>query len=426
MSEAKTQLVTIEKPIYGGAFLARVEGKAVFVPLALPGEHVRVDVVEDKRSYSTAEIESIETAAAERVHPSCKHFGTCGGCNYQHAGYAAQLGFKQEILRETLVRGGVPVPNAIETLPSEPWGYRNRIRLAFDAAGKMGYRARRSHGVVAIEECPIAAPILLKAAFAFRDLLRTAVPLLRPTELSLFCAADESALLASISLDRPSKVLLEDVARAWQTAIPALVGAELAVAGQKNQPARTIARWGATSLTYMACGFGYRVDHGSFFQVNRWMVDTLVERVIADHRGQLAWDLFAGVGLFARRLADKFERVIAVESASPSMASLSENLRGSAGEAIKADTLGFLRKQNGSRPDLIVVDPPRAGLGPDITAELTRVGAPTVVYVSCDPATLTRDLRGFTAAGYVIDRIAVADLFPQTFHLETIVELRRS
>ena len=147
-NSAPSQLVTIEKPIYGGAFLARVEGKAVFVPLTLPGEQARVRIVEEKRGYATAEVEEIVDAAPERVAPKCRHFGACGGCQYQHADYEAQLEIKQAILRETLERGGVRAPDEIDVLAGEPWAYRNRIRLAFDAEGRPGYRGRRSHAVV--------------------------------------------------------------------------------------------------------------------------------------------------------------------------------------------------------------------------------------------------------------------------------------
>ena len=135
---AASQMVRIEKPIYGGAFLARMEGKAVFVPLALPGEEARIRIVDGKRGYATAEVEEIVTASPQRVVPACPYFGACGGCQYQHANYAAQLAYKQEILRETLERGGVRAPETIEVLAAEPWAYRNRIRLAFDAAWKCG------------------------------------------------------------------------------------------------------------------------------------------------------------------------------------------------------------------------------------------------------------------------------------------------
>jgi 23S rRNA (uracil1939-C5)-methyltransferase len=169
------------------------------------------------------------------------------------------------------------------------------------------------------------------------------------------------------------------------------------------------------------------VDHGAFFQVNRWLVDALVDRVTADRSGALAWDLFAGVGLFARRLAANFSRVVAVESAPSATAALAQNLSGTTATAMRTETLAFLSRNGKSeRPDLIVVDPPRTGLGAETTALLATIAVPALAYVSCDPATLARDLRVLTGSGYAIESMALADLFPQTFHLETIVHLRLS
>jgi 23S rRNA (uracil1939-C5)-methyltransferase len=423
-SAAAPQLIQIEKPVYGGAFLARVEGKAVFVPLALPGEQARVRVVEEKRGYATAEVEEIVTAAAERVAPACKHFGACGGCQHQHAEYEAQVEMKQAILRETLERGGVRAPGEMAVLAGEPWAYRNRIRLAFDAEGRPGYRGRRSHAVIAIEECPIAAPLLVRAAFSAAELFRRFAVLSRPAELSLFCDAAEDSMLASVFTDGAARVPLTDCVDALLPQIPSLRGVEL-VEVHQNQP-RTVARAGAESIAYRAAGFEYRVDHGAFFQVNRWLVDELVESVTGGLLGGLAWDLFAGVGLFARKLAERFERVIAVEPSPAAIAALKENLKETNATAVKATTLEFLRgAAKGERPDVIVVDPPRTGLGAETTELLGRIGAPEIVYVSCDPATLARDLRALVGAGYGIERITLADLFPQTFHLETVVRLRR-
>jgi 23S rRNA (uracil1939-C5)-methyltransferase len=426
MTEPSTQLVQIEKPVYGGAFLARVEGKAVFVPLTLPGEQAHIRVVEDKRGYATAEAEQIVTAAPERIEPKCRHFGVCGGCSYQHTDYATQLRFKHAILRETLERGGVRAPEEIAVLAGDPWSYRNRIRLAFDAAGNPGYRGPRSHAVIPIAECPIAAPSLIEAAKAFAGVRRKLMPTLRPNELALFCNADETALLATVILASPSKVHLDELASTWSDRIPALRGIELVVEGSNGQPQRTFARSGETSLAYSAPGYDYRVDHGAFFQVNRWLVDSLVEHVIANRGGKLAWDLFAGVGLFARQLAASFESVLAVEFAPTSIAALQTNLEATSGTAVRSATLDFLRRNRTSRPDLIVVDPPRTGLGPDVTKELAAIAPAEIVYVSCDPATLARDLRALVASNYVIDSVTLADLFPQTFHLETVVELRRA
>jgi 23S rRNA (uracil1939-C5)-methyltransferase len=424
---SEAQLVEIEKPIYGGAFLARLEGKAVFVPLTLPGEQARVRITQSKPGYATAEAEQIVRAAPERIAPACPHFGACGGCHYQHTDYANQLTIKRTILRETLERGGVALPEEIAVLAGEPFGYRNRIRLAFDAAGNPGYRGRRSHAAVPVQECPVAAPLLVEAALAFAQVAREFAPALRPREISLFCNASETEMLATVITATPAKARFDEWAKAFHERLPALVGAELVVEGSVSQQAHTVARWGAISLSYRAAGFDYRVDHGAFFQVNRWLVDGLVECVTAGHRGKLAWDLFAGVGLFARQLANRFDRLVAVESAPSATAALEANLQGASGKAINAETLAFLKRiRKDERPDLIVVDPPRTGLGEETCSLLAEIAPPALACVSCDPATLARDLRALIASGYQIESITLADLFPQTFHLETVVQLRRA
>jgi 23S rRNA (uracil1939-C5)-methyltransferase len=421
----RSVLVQIEKPIYGGNFLAHDQGKAVFVPLVLPGEQARVRVLDEKRGFDTAEVEELVGASAQRIEPRCPHFGACGGCQYQHAGYDTQLRIKQDVLRETLQRGGVRPPEDIEVLAGEPWAYRNRIRLALDAHGNPGYRGRRSHAVVPISECPIAAPLLVRTALAAAEAMRTVAPDLHPSEMALFCDPDETALLLTVFVARPAKIRFDEFAIQLRERIPELAGAELVIEGGMHQAPRTLARWGETSLAYPAAGVHYRVDHGAFFQVNRWLVDALVERVTAGYSGGLAWDLFAGVGLFARQLAESFARVVAVESAPASTDALAANLAGTAGEAVQASSLDFLRRhRRGERPDLIVVDPPRTGLGADITALIAECAPPALVYVSCDPATLARDLRALLAAGYAIESVTLADLFPQTFHLETVVRMR--
>jgi len=432
-----TQLVRIGKPVYGGAFLARIEGKAVFVPLALAGEEARVRIAEEKRGYATAEVEEIVSASPVRIEPRCPHFGACGGCSYQHTGYAQQIEIKRTILRETLERAGVSAPEKFDVLAGEPWGYRNRIRLAIDAAGRMGYRGRGSHAVVPLTEyeiavCPIAAPLLVEAARAAAEVLRTQARMLRPTEIALFANAEASELQVSVYARTAARGAFEVFARGLAERVPALKGAELvaeqAAKGRRGTPQqKTVTRWGASSIVYRAAGHEYRVDHGAFFQVNRWLVDGLVERVTQAAEGKLAWDLFAGVGLFARVLADRFERVVAVEAAPMATDALAANLAGTGSKAVKASTADFLRRAGTKeRPDFVVVDPPRSGLGAEVTAALAALKAERMVYVSCDPATLARDLKALTASGYAVERVAMADLFPQTFHLETVVELRRA
>jgi 23S rRNA (uracil1939-C5)-methyltransferase len=245
--------------------------------------------------------------------------------------------------------------------------------------------------------------------------------------MALFCDPGETALLLTVFVAQPAKIRFDELAMALREPIPELAGAELVIEGSMDQPARMLAQWGNTSLIYPAAGADYRVDHGAFFQVNRWLVDSLVDRVTAGYNGGgLAWDLFAGVGLFARKLAENFARVVAVESAPATTHALAANLQGTTGVAVRASTLPFLREsgERGERPDLIVVDPPRTGLGADITALIADIATPSLVYVSCDPATLARDLRTLIAASYSIESITLADLFPQTFHLETVVRMR--
>ncbi len=422
---APISLIHIEKPVFNGAFLGRDEGKAIFVPFALPGEQIRARIVEDKRSYASGELVEVVAGAAERIQPRCPHFGRCGGCDYQHTNYATQIVFKHAILRETLGRGGVTASEEIGVLAGEPWAYRNRIRVAFDSQGNAGYRGRRSHAVVPISECPIAAPVLVRAALEGAEVRRGFEPALRATEMTLFCNADETALLATLFVGQAAKVRFDEFAIELQRRVPELAGAELVVESVAKQPPRTLAQWGETALMYRAAGADYWVDHGAFFQVNRWLVDGLVERVTAGLSGALAWDLFAGVGLFARKLAQNFGGVVAVESAPAAAGALAVNLGGMPAVAVRSSTLEFLRRNgNGDRPDLIVVDPPRTGLGADITARIAEIAPPALVYVSCDPATLARDLRALVGSGYRIESMTLADLFPQTFHLETVVRMR--
>jgi 23S rRNA (uracil1939-C5)-methyltransferase len=423
----RTAQVQIEKPIYGGSFLARIEGKATFVPLTLPGEEARVRIVEDKRNYSTAEPEAVVIAAPNRIAPQCPHFGACGGCNYQHADYETQLKWKEDILRETLQRGGMHPLENISILSGDPWHYRNRIRIGFYHAGRVGYRARRSHDIISIRECPIAAPLLVRAALALEEILSSRQSF-RPTEISLFCNADETQLLASIYVQSSStRQEFEKFSAAWQKLIPAIVGIELVEEGRPGFDARQLARTGNLSIAYRTGGVDYRVDHGAFFQVNRWLIDRLVSTVIGERHGTLAWDLFAGVGLFSRRLTERFAEVIAVESSPQAKLALAANLEGTSGRSVDADILSFLKTHRQiARPDLIVVDPPRAGLGADTAALLADTSAPSIVYVSCDPATLARDLNALLKSGYSLASVTLADLFPQTFHLETVVELQRS
>jgi 23S rRNA (uracil1939-C5)-methyltransferase len=428
-------ILTMEKEVYGGDCLARASdadakaGKAVFVSLTLSGETVTAHVTEEKRSFAKAEVDDVLVASPNRIAPKCPYFGACGGCHYQHADNATQLGMKMQILRETLDRAGVPVPSEIGVLAGDPWGYRNRIRVAFTPDGEFGYRGRRSHSIVSIGECPIAAPMLVQVAKQIAKFAAENPGIAAISELELFANRDDTQILLTLFCEQSPS----DGARAWLAALqvalpPQATGLRLQLADGSLNP-RILANVGETQLTYVAAGFGYRVDHGAFFQVNRRLIDEFVGLATGAHNGHSAWDLFAGVGLFARALSANFAQVLAVESAPASFAALRHNLEDTTGRAVGSTTLDFLRRNREQReagPDLIVLDPPRAGLGEETTRLLNAIGAPEMVYVSCDPTTLARDLRALTGERYKVEKITLVDMFPQTFHLETVVHLRRS
>jgi 23S rRNA (uracil1939-C5)-methyltransferase len=190
------------------------------------------------------------------------------------------------------------------------------------------------------------------------------------------------------------------------------------------QNPRQLESWGTEGLNYHAADEDYWVSRGAFFQVNRFLVDELVEIVTSGRKGSIAWDLYAGVGLFSRALAKTYQQVVAVEAAANDLA---KSFRGPGKRAVEATTLEFLRSAvvQRERPELIVMDPPRAGLGAEVCVLLARISAPEVVYVSCDPVTLARDLKSLAEAGYYLAELHMVDMFPQTFHLETVAVLRR-
>ena len=418
----------IEKAIYGGAGLARAEGKAVFVPFALPGELVEATIAEESKSYSTAELTEVLEPSADRRAAPCPYFGTCGGCHYQHAEYAAQVEMKRAILRETLERARVLDIPEIQALTGEPFGYRNRVRLHVEKTPfRLCYKKRNSHVNLPVDACSIAAPTLDKAIAALHREGGGLGAWAR--EVELFTYEAQNSLLASFWTERlkpEATRLLETCWPQLQKLLPGIVGAGVFSAERGAMTGKLLAQAGEGALTYRAAMRKYRVSLGSFFQVNRFLIDRLVDLVIGESRGNTAWDLYAGVGLFSVVLAERFGEVVAVESGGAAVRDLRENLRGTRHRIVSAETAAFLRKaveQQQPAPDLVVVDPPRAGLGRDVTTLLGKVRARNVTYVSCDPATLSRDVAALLESGYRLAKMHLVDLFPQTFHLESVTHL---
>jgi 23S rRNA (uracil1939-C5)-methyltransferase len=420
----------IEKSVYGGSGLARADGKAIFVPFTLPGEEVEADIVSDKGGFATAELQSVIEPSPTRAQPPCSYFGQCGGCHYQHATYAAQVEIKLAILRESLERARIKDIPAISSVTAEPLGYRNRIRLHIqENPFALCYKIRKSHTNLPIETCPIAAPALQRS---IETINREGSSLgLAPfvTELELFTAPSESPLLVSMWTAGPASTaepFLKKLSPQLRQILPEIQGIGLFAIERNRTTNRLLARSGDESLLYPAAAHRYRVGLGSFFQVNQFLIDPLVHLVTDGEQGAIAWDLYAGVGLFSLPLAGDFAEVTAVESSPTAVRDLRENLRGTQHRIVAADSAAFLRQAVQQRypvPDLVVLDPPRAGLDKEVTGALGKIRPRKITYVSCDPSTLSRDLAALVESGYRLRNMHLLDLFPQTYHLESVTHL---
>lgn len=437
----KVQL-RIERVVYGGFGLARSSGAetgsqtyASFVPFTLPGE-----LVEATPSDTRDELRLLRVleASSERVHPGCPHFGTCGGCHLQMASYTEQLQIKEEVLRESLTRAGVtPIPEIVKHA-SEPWHYRNRIRLHVTRESdqlRLGYRERASRSILPISTCPIAAPLLWRTAEALvNEALREGDMrrwLESSAEVELFCSADMSRLQITLLCTAPKTLSAASLQKAFaqlQQNLPELAGAgALQIHPRTAQVQRELASWGAAGFNYEVGGEQYWIARGGFFQVNRFLLPEMVKLVCAEQQGRTAWDLFAGVGLFARILARSFEQVTAVEAnpvAARELASAMQRLPGQH-RGIAAVIVDYLREAvlQRERPEVIVLDPPRAGAGVEACQLIAQIAPGQIVYVSCDPVTLGRDLATLQSS-YEIESLDLVDLFPQTYHQEAVVKLR--
>jgi len=439
-------ILTIEKLIYGGEGLAHHDGSTVFVPFVLPGEQIDAAPVEQKKKFVRARLSRALTASPDRVAPRCPHFGTCGGCDYQHMPYESQLRYKTEILRETLRRlGRIDWPGEIQVHASPGWAYRNRaqwkvrplkntpedLRNAGNRTSEsrsategpqleIGYFRANSTSLCAIEDCTILSPLLLKTLLSLREALAAGVFPRTLREMEAFAGSGDSSLLLTATFAGfPSRA--SELAEKIRGMIP---GMESLLFFDPTRERMEL--FGPGFLEYETCGLKYRVGHFSFFQVNRFLVDDLAREVSErEQQGRLALDLFAGVGLFSIPLARRFERVVAVESNPAAARDLEANV-GSGGriEVRTADVDRFVERYK-EKPSLITLDPPRAGLAPETVKRLVRIAAERITYVSCEPPTLARDLAGLREGGYDIAEVHLFDLFPQTFHMEAVVRLKR-
>jgi len=455
--------LTIEKLVYGGDGLARlinpgetcagdaqdkpVRGKAVFVPFVLPGEQVEAHPIEEKTGFIRAALEKVLSPSSQRIAPLCPYFQRCGGCHYQHTDYTNQLAIKRQILSETLERTAkIKWEGEIHLHPSPPWGYRNRTRMKVAASPfVLGYYLHSSHDLLAVESCPISSPLINRAIAAIWELGRSG-ELANIAEIEFFADHTDARLMLELydseagPKEAARKQDWEKLAAKLRTHLPVSAiavfskpSAAKKSSAEKNAAKKTSAShdlqldycWQPEPFVYETRLARYQVSPGSFFQTNRFLVERLMEIVCAQARGKLALDFYAGVGLFSSVLAKTFERVEAVEVAPASCNDLQKSVPRNV-RLHRVTTAAYLKSTAASRnADMVVVDPPRAGLGSEAARNLAALAPARLTYVSCDPATLARDLIVFLQSGYTLDQVHLVDLFPQTYHIETVVQLTR-
>src|SRR5690349_10115491 len=428
--------LSIEKLVYGGDGLAHADGNTIFVPYVLPGEEVRAATKKSQKKLQWADLLEVTSPAKERSKPKCPHFQKCGGCHYQHISATAQLRLKAEILRETLSRlGGIAWDGAIVNHAAEPYGYRNRAQWAVRPGlpRALGYFLAESSVILPIDECPVLSPLLAQTFLKLQDMTRSGALPAGIQEIEAFADSSDEKIALNVAFDRFPKPA-EQLTSVFRNALPQLESLLLL-----DQKKNKFALSGPGHLTQEAGGYQYRVSHLSFFQVNRFLIEDLLKTVVANTKGETALDLYAGVGFFTLPLAKAFSKVVSVDANLAATRDLQANAELARVTVVSHNehVEEFLRKMN-EKPDFVVLDPPRAGLGARAAKDLAELGAQEIVYLSCDPSTLARDLAVLTdsarkpkeipapSTAYQITEMHLFDLFPQTFHIETLVRLRKT
>ncbi len=407
-------IVKIERLVPDGAGLGFADGKTVFVPLAAPGDVCRVRVVRKKGGIAFAQIVEIVESSVDRVAPPCKYFGACGGCDFQQLNYPAQLRAKVEIIRDCLRRiGKIDWQNELKIVRSpNEFGYRTRAQWKLERE-KFGYFEPNSHLILDIETCPILAAPLQTELTAQRAKLKFEKP-------------GFSEIQAVSADDRVSQRFSNGKHEYDENFYAA--NRELAEDSRSQTAADNNA---AREISFSVNNFEYKFSAATFFQVNHSLLPEFVETALGAARGDLALDLFCGVGLFALPLAPKFKKVIGVEGNQTSIRFALQNAVGAKLENIEFYTnfVGEWLADNAAelpRVDFVLLDPPRTGAEKQTIASLIELRPKEIVYVSCNPATLARDLRILCENNFTVEQITAFDFFPQTHHVETVVRLSSS
>jgi 23S rRNA (uracil1939-C5)-methyltransferase len=386
--EVKTLEVEIERLLPGGVGLAHAEGLTLFVSLAAPGDVLRIRIDREQGKVAFASIVEIIKPSAVRIEAPCPYFGRCGGCDFQQLTYETQLEAKAEIIHDCLRRiAQVEAPGPIRVMPSpNQWHYRTRASWQVDSSAKqLGYFERGSNRICDVEYCAVLTPELQQTLAQVRHELSAGNGITGPKTIDAVTGEDRVSVA------------------------PAIAGFSTDVISR---------RLGSETYSFNA---------ESFFQVNHELVEPLINEAIGEMKGQFAVDLYAGVGLFTLPLARRFAHVTAVEEYGPATEFARRNLAEAKLENVEVVTLDVVDWLKHSRPfeplDFLLLDPPRVGCENAAIAGILALRPRRISYVSCDPATLARDLKKLIADGYALDSVAAFDMFPQTHHVETVARL---
>lgn len=409
MTENKFFTIRLDRWAYGGEAMGRLpDGRALFVPFSMPGETVRVRLVEDKRGFARGELLEVVEASPQRIEARCKHYQDCGGCHYQHLPYPLQVEAKQEILKDQLTRIGKLAPELVEEAAQPPvidaraWYYRNHIQFHLGEDGSLGFQAAGSNRLVPVEECHLPDEAIL-AVWEQLDI----EPEAGLRRVGFRIGADDEIMLV-LESDSDEGVEFE---------------IDLPMAAVQLGPNSTHVLSDTAYLPMEVLGEEFRVSAGAFFQVNTHMAEAMVAHlldILPLNRQSVVLDVYCGVGLFSAFIAPKAAQLIGIELDAFAVDDFLYNLEAfehvEVYQAAAEEVLPELEIQ----PDVVVVDPPRAGLGKEALDAILAMAPKTLAYVSCDPATLGRDAKRLTAGGYQLAQVTLFDLFPQTYHIESI------
>ncbi|MBM3152306.1 MAG: class I SAM-dependent RNA methyltransferase [Chloroflexi bacterium] len=394
-----------EKLVYGGDALGRLpDGRAVFIPFTAPGESLSIRLVDEKHGRLRGEVLEVLEASPLRAQPRCPHFGACGGCHYQHLPYDFQLKAKADILRDQLQRlGKIGQPHIHPTIPSpQAWNYRNHIQFHLAPDGRLGFRTQDSQRIIPVKECRLPETAL--NAF-WPDLDFGPACGIERVGLRLGAAGEVLVVLEGASLNTP-----ELEVEAGVSIVHLADGDSIVLAGDSH-------------LTIEVLERHFRVSAASFFQVNTGMAERMVEHLLSLlplSPSATMLDVYCGAGLFSAFFAPRVGRLVGVESSASACEDFTANLdefdNVELYEGAAEDILPLLE----ACPEIAIVDPPRAGLDRRVLEPILARRPATLAYVSCDPATLARDARRLLDGGYRLEQVTPFDLFPQTYHIESV------